>query len=109
MQLYDQLAKSEVSPQRELKSLPSIINSLPLEINEIIYALILHHYFLEQKNKCASEKEIIDKLNDVNKRRIYVPYRGAVFPNGKGITFEFQSMPSPLQKIIARFIDMVVE
>jgi hypothetical protein len=74
----------------------SAINQLTDETQlEILYALILHHYFLEQSTKGGNMRMI--------------PYLGKTpDPTGRGVLYNVSNLPLNLQKIIALYVTSLV-
>ena len=64
-----------------------------LEYLEILYALILHSYFLEPKGKTKPGM---------------IPYTGRTFENGRGIIYTFSHLPPKLQQIIVQYVNEIV-
>jgi hypothetical protein len=84
--LYDTL-----DSDKTLIDISTICRTILLLDNEHtrnIYAIILHHYILENGNIPNAP-----------------PYRGAVFVGGKGIKFTWSDLPDKLQLVIANYID----
>ena len=93
--LYDNLLAS-VTPASapDWKNLSVIINNLSPEHCEIIYALILHHYILEQAAKSGIFR---------TKKDIPNPYSGKTFEGGKGLLYIANNLPPQLQHIIYEY------
>ena len=97
--LYDELLKriSSEPVQYDWKKNSAVINNIPDHNLEIIYALILHHYYLA--NKSADLK---------TKAPNNLPYGGRAINGGKGIIYVVSNLPQSLQAVIAEYIKSVV-
>lgn len=92
--LYDQLkARTEPIKSDDWKKLCAIINNLPDDQLEHIYALMIHHAMCET-----------NPPYDVRKP----PYNGKTFESGKGIVFKLNSIPAELQNIIGHYVQSTV-
>lgn len=95
-ELYDNLkVKSETLV--EVPDVWAYCMNLPTENVEIVFALIWHHYTLENKN-----------VKPLSGKKSVLPYGGKVFDSGKGATYKVSDIPLPLQKILAVYIQTVV-
>lgn len=95
-QLYDQLvAQSATFKPDDWKKFCAIINNLPDDKLEVIYALILHH---------ALHDPTIASTIDTRKP----PYSGKLFESGKGVMFKLNNIPPGLQNVIGNYIQSVV-
>jgi len=111
MDLYDELLKKinlksktveDENKTGEPKAWISVINRLPDQLSdgsnpfEIIYALILHHYALEEsKTKERSRPNVI-------------PYGGKAFDHGNGVLYTLPNLPPTLLQIIEQYINEIV-
>jgi hypothetical protein len=100
LRLYDELIAKigttpvEVNPSR----LCTTINRLPetsTEPNpyEIIYVLILHHYYQE---------------NQSTRAKTSIPYGGKTFDDGNGVLYTLNNLPPSLVQILAKYIDETI-
>lgn len=72
----------------------STINNLSDDHMEVIFAMILHHFFLEQGGKVITRKT--------------TPFSGKHLLHGtKGLIYTFSSLPPDLRKIISAYVSMV--
>jgi len=88
MKLYQTLI--DYKTNIDWKYVCSIIKQLPTEVNEVLYALILHHYKLDN--------------NEVSIK----PY-GIRSLGKKGILVQIDTLPDKLKDIIRAFIDLYVK
>ena len=105
--LYDELCKMVDESQtyldgNELKQLSSHITMLPLNILEIIYVLILHHFLSDQNIIGVPEVFLY-----CSKNKPTVPYKGTTFDQSKGVSYTLTNLPIRLQKIIYLFINLI--
>jgi len=91
--LYDSLLAS-VSGVPDWKNLSPVINNLTPEQCEIIFALMIHHYTLEQTARTGIPR---------SRKDIGIPYGGKTFEGGKGLLYTANSIPLPLQQIIFEY------
>jgi hypothetical protein len=89
--LYESTKKSEVQMNWNVAS--SKINSMNEKEMEILYVLILSHFFVENKT-------FMDK-------RKMTPYKGKLMDGNKGILYTITELPMKLQQIIYGYIDMI--
>ena len=92
--LYDSLLASITTSVPDWKNLSVIINNLSPEQCEIIFALIIHHYVLEQTAKFGLPH---------SKKDISNPYSGKTFEGGKGLLYTANNLPLTLQQIIYEY------
>lgn len=94
--LYDEVVSAMDGKETVLnQSQCSTIARLGQENLDIIYLLILHHYSLGDK---TTNPESSDQI----------PYGGRTISNGKGILYrKLNQIPSDLQKIIFRYLEMI--
>lgn len=90
--LYDYLSQFSPSDDKWDK-ISNIINNLTLSEAETIYALIYHYYVV-------TTHEHDGKLN---------LYNSKIFSGGKGLIFNVQNLPEPLQKIIINYVNLITE
>lgn len=91
--LYDQMKSIPSKGTRDWGKLSSQINSIDSRSHlEVIYAFIYHH-----------------SLKDPNCRALLrsIPYNGKLVTKDRGLRFEVDRLPLPLQEIIANYIDSV--
>ena len=101
-ELYQRLQTKAIQTKNETidwQKIGMTITNLPEEHSEIIYGLILHHFYLE-KGKIQ--------------RIPAIPYFGKVFDSGqeggsrKGVMYTVSHLPSILQRIIFQYVCEVV-
>lgn len=115
--IYDSILSNcqfNTDSKPDWKKICGIINCLPIENCEIIFALILHHYILEIQTKSAkpSVDFIMNQLQDLNGNRglgLCQPYGVRKFVSGKGVIFTVNNLPEQLQYIIASYVLSVVD
>lgn len=71
----------------KVENLAYVLNKQSLYDLEIIYSLILHHYFLKNSSLTAST----------------IPYNGKIYNNGRGVVFIVDNLPDDLVKIISLY------
>lgn len=101
MNMYDKLLKSIDGTERLLdKTHCSQITKLPQDNLTDIYLLILHHYV---------KNEQYDKTGLMNGKEL--PYGGKYIDKkeGKGLTFKPHQLPDILQKIIYKYICLILD
>jgi len=87
--LYESLKGSVVPTDDEWRTICSTINNMNTEHATMLYALILHHYI----------------VNDASTSYYpYHPYRYKMMGNGKGVIFTVDNLPTSLQSIIAAYV-----
>ena len=87
--LYDKTKKSEV--QMNWNTTSSKINSMNEKEMEILYGLILSHFFVENKS-------FLDK-------RKMTPYKGKLMDGNKGVLYTITDLPGRLQQIIYAYVE----
>ena len=90
--LYDQIILEMDGTETILnKCHSSTINKLDQEHLNIIYLIILHHYYTSN-----------------NQEKYNIPYGAKTIADGKGISFRrLNQIPEELQKIIYRYLEIV--
>ena len=93
--LYNEIVSSapDLKPD-EMKKVCIIINNLPDEHLEIIYALMLHHATIDPS---------MQGMFDIRRP----PYSGKTFETGKGVLFKLNMIPAALQKVIGHYVNSV--
>jgi hypothetical protein len=89
--LYEKTKKSEVQMNWNLTS--ARINSMNEKEMEILYVLILSHFYVENKS-------FLDK-------RKMTPYKGKLMDGNKGILYTITDLPIRLQQIIYSYIETI--
>jgi len=107
MDLYDELVKkiqTRVDGQSmEQKAWISVINRLPDQLPdgsnpfEVIYALILHHYAIEEGK---TRERSLTRPNGI-------PYGGKAFDHGNGVLYTVPNLPSTLLQVIEQYINEI--
>jgi len=94
--LYDDLRRQVESAAKvssiDWKILAPTVNGLSTKQCQTIYALILHHYLLDNPVKLRTGKDIA------------IPYSAKVLDGGKGLVYTLGNLPLPLQQVLAEFI-----
>lgn len=88
---YEKTKKSDV--QMNWNTTSSKINSLTEKEMEMLYVLILCHFFVENKS-------FLDK-------RKMTPYKGKLMDGNKGILYMITDLPLRLQQIIYAYIETI--
>lgn len=119
--LYDEL-KSKGTIDVNWNTLCPTINKLKTEHTEIIYALTIHHYLLNDNNNTNIVKESPNtqknKSNNITPKNYNfassymqkatssytVPYNGKLCEGGKGIIYKLEDIPEELKNIISHYI-----
>lgn len=103
--LYEKLSNlpsNKKDMSLEAKRINDVLNNIPktknIELQEIIYALILHYSLLHNKKKSKASK---------------IPYDGIIIKSNKkgdfGVRFDdFTDFPKKLQYILSNFIDVII-
>ena len=103
LHLYDELitkigstgaAPVDINPAR----LCATINRLPDDSTdpsffEILYVIILHHYYQE---------------NQSTRAKTSIPYSGKTFDDGNGVLYTLSNLPPSLIQILAKYIEETV-
>jgi hypothetical protein len=89
--LYEKTKKSEINMNWNTTS--SKINSMNEKEMEILYVLILSHYFVENKTFLEKKK--------------MTPYKGKLMDGNKGILYTITDIPLKLQQIIYLYVETI--
>lgn len=101
--LYDILAaNSDKTLTIEWESMRSTINNMDTKHGALIYALILHHFFL----KNGYTQQVVDRLTKNNKNTFQQPYQFKLMNSGKGAIFSMDKLPIDLQQILYAYVNM---
>ena len=95
--IYEQLSKLSQEPDRPKEiddKCRATIHTLPREHRDIFYALMLHHWILENR-RFPEEREMI--------------YNSKLGSSGNGVTVDVQYLPSELQAILRCYLDAIAE
>ena len=99
MNMYDKIAKSSEGSELLTKEYCSKLTKMPQKNLVDIYLLILHHYVKVQKGSkegLLSGKEF--------------PYGAKLLSkDGRGLVFKSVNLPEQLQKILVRYVNMVMD
>lgn len=91
--IYDELA-SKANPNNKLdKRYSATINRFSPDHRELFFALIYHYYVINTDGVDHSKYEI--------------PYSGKTGIKGKGVGFDVNAIPLPLQSILVSYIDAI--
>ncbi len=88
--LYVELSQKELMNELQWVKLTQKINLLNSEQSDVLYALILYHYLLEQKKS----------------KQTSLPYNSKTFDGGRGLLFTITNLPSSLQSIIYHYLTL---
>lgn len=110
--VFQSLLDLKFSPTLDWSQICNTINELPKEHVEMIYALILHHYFVEASMKSNSQSidSIAASLHTEPKARskvIQLPFGGKTFENGKGAIYTVEKIPMQLRHVISAYVHIV--
>jgi len=107
-EIYDNLCNMKFESIMDWPQICNIINFLPKEHTEILYTLILHHYFVESSTKNTIESIASTLLPTKTKsKNISLPYGGKTFENGKGAIYLVEKIPSHLQYVISAYVHVI--
>lgn len=119
--LYDEM-KSKGQCQVNWNTLCPTINKLKIDHTEIIYAMILHHYIINDFGQSPNTKtsvtpttikrnKIISTSYNISSPNLFnsdpsqtIPYNGKLCEGGKGIIYKLEDLPKELQYIISNYI-----
>ena len=115
--VYQSLHDLKFTPTLNWPQICNTINEFPKEHIEIIYALILHHYFVEMSKKSIyleNDSKMLEMLHKpVPKRTItskskalQLPFGGKTFENGKGAIYTVDKIPAQLRHIISAYVHL---
>ena len=101
--LYDILVEESKNVSGvDWETIRSTINTMDVVHSELIYAIILHHYFSHQ----GLTQESIDRLTKCTKGTPQQPYHHRLMNSGKGAMFSLDKVPIDLQNILCAYVDL---
>lgn len=110
--LYDELAKKIPEKILDPGQVSSIIRSLNNDHANVIFAIILHHYFLENYRSGFDLNYIVQNLlasiNKKGRKRNFLPYNTEILVGGKGTVTIYQDLPQALQYIIINYLHIIL-
>ena len=111
-EIYDRLVSNQTELNADWKSICTSINSLPIDHSEIIYAMIIHHYLLDMKNKSFSPNldQVVAQLKGISENRrtnLQQPYGVRIFNSGRGVMFTLSNLPQELQRVIGLYVTSI--
>ncbi len=111
--IYQILGGMEFATTLDWVQICNTINMLPEDHTEMIYVLILHHYFLESSMKSGHQSiesmtaPLIQDRTKTKSKMIPLPYGGKTSEKGRGAIYTVEKIPTALQQIISTYVHIV--
>ena len=111
-EIYLMLSSTEFTQTLDWHQICNTINKFPKEHIEMIYVLIIHHFFLESSMKANQPVDLTMSSLMTDRGRTKsksLPYGGKTFENGKGAIYTVEKIPDGLKRVISAYVHIVTE